>query len=298
MKPTKLILSRKGFDSGEKSGHGPSPIFSNGTMFSLPIPSESPEGLTYGDLRHGRLGIGQVVADLTDGDYRPGDIAHLDPDINRKAYRQRHTDWRPLYGQRDRAQGHLRNQGVGVGDVFLFFGLYQRTKPVNHQLRFDESEPRLHVLWGWLQIGGIHRVDDLGEQDFPWARYHDHFSWSHDPSNTLYLASNKLDLGNGPIGPGAGVFPRFHESLVLTNPEGSGLTEWRLPPWFYPSNGKKPLSYHDPKRTKFDRWTPKPSRKYAYLQSVARGQEFVLDLADYPEALGWVSGLVGDLGRP
>ncbi len=37
MKPKKLILSRKGFDSA--SGGCPSPIFPDGTMFSLPIPS-------------------------------------------------------------------------------------------------------------------------------------------------------------------------------------------------------------------------------------------------------------------
>ena len=32
----KLILSRKGFDS--QSGGCPSPIFPNGTLYSLPIP--------------------------------------------------------------------------------------------------------------------------------------------------------------------------------------------------------------------------------------------------------------------
>ena len=35
----KLILSRKGFDSGAKSGRGPSPIFPDDTLFSLPIPA-------------------------------------------------------------------------------------------------------------------------------------------------------------------------------------------------------------------------------------------------------------------
>ena len=37
----KLILSRKGFDS--QSGGCPSPIFPNGTLYSLPIPHDHSE---------------------------------------------------------------------------------------------------------------------------------------------------------------------------------------------------------------------------------------------------------------
>ena len=36
MKPRKLILSRKGFDT--QAGGKPSPVFPDGSMFSLPIP--------------------------------------------------------------------------------------------------------------------------------------------------------------------------------------------------------------------------------------------------------------------
>ena len=35
---------------------------------------------------------------------------------------------------------------------------------------------------------------------------------------------------------------------------------------------------------------------HAYLRSVGRGQEFVLDLAHYPEAVEWLSNLVAYLG--
>ena len=37
VKPNKLIIGRKGFDAGSEGC--PSPIFPDGTMFSLPIPS-------------------------------------------------------------------------------------------------------------------------------------------------------------------------------------------------------------------------------------------------------------------
>ncbi len=289
MKPRRLILSRKGFDSGKQSGNSPSPIFRDETMFSLPIPSGSVEGITYGDLWHHRRNIGEVVEDLTD--YSADHVAHFDPDINRRAYKRRNPGWRPLFGQRDKAQGHLRNQGVGLGDVFLFFGLYQRVERTTRPLRFDNREPWLHVLWGWLQVGGIHRVDDLGKNDLPWARYHDHFTWSGDPTNTLYIASDDLNLGKGPIADGAGVFSRYDERLCLTDPEGSSVTEWRLPKWFDPGNDKPPLTY-------FGDCTWTPHGKHVYVQRNGPGQEFVLDLAYYPQALLWVSDLIRDFKGP
>ena len=54
LKPRKLILSRKGFDSG--SGGCPSPIFPDGTVFSLPIPSGDEEAFV--DLQHGDICCG------------------------------------------------------------------------------------------------------------------------------------------------------------------------------------------------------------------------------------------------
>jgi len=39
----------------------------------------------------------------------------------------REPGWRPLFGQSGAAQGHLRNQHVNIGDVFLFFGLFDVT---------------------------------------------------------------------------------------------------------------------------------------------------------------------------
>ncbi len=85
------------------------------------------------------------------------------------------------------------------------------------------------------------------------------------------------------------MFPQFDERLVLTKPGGS-MSQWRLPRWFYPDGNKTPLTYH-PDLTSWQH-----DDDYAYLQSVGRGQEFVLDLRQYPEALGWISGLVRDLG--
>ena len=290
MKPKKLILSRKGFDSA--NGGCASPIFENDTMFSLPIPDDRSE-VAYRDLRHGGMSIGEVVTDLTRNRIGPEHRAHLDPDINREAY-PRLEGWRPLFGQDLSAQGHLRNQGVGTGDVFLFFGLYQQVVKTSGHWRFDGDAPPQHVLWGWLQVEDVHSVDSNTKGKLPWAAHFPHLSEKYESlNNTLYVSSDGLDLGDGPIAAGAGVFPRFDEHLALTEP-GKSVSSWRLPRWFYPdpSKGKKMLSWHG---DNLNRWGK--DENYAYLQSVARGQEFVLDLANYPEATGWLTGLVRDLGE-
>ena len=289
MKPRKLILSRKGFDSA--SGGCPSPIFPDGTMYSLPIPcDDEEEPIHYQDLHHGNINIGQVVEDLTRRRYSAWDLAGLDPDVRPDAV-PRYDGWRGLFGQTYGSQTHLANQGVGAGDIFLFFGLFRRVQETRAGWIFVKDAPKLHILWGWLQIEQVCKVDDIRHDGkFDWATYHCHFSWSGDPRNTLYVATRRLDLNDTVAALGAGVFPNCDERLVLTMPGGS-VSQWRLPRWFYPDGNKTPLTHH----RKGPRW--KHNAEYVYLQSVGRGQEFVLDLQQYPEALGWLSGLVHDLGE-
>ena len=295
MKPKKLILSRKGFDSG--SGGCPSPIFPDSTMFSLPIPSYDEEA--FEDLQHGDVDIASVVAGITDGRMGGLNLIHLDPDLNFDAYRNRKQrancqEWRGMLGQAGAAQSHLNNQGVGSGDVFLFFGLYRRVEKTAQGWRFVRGSPELHVLWGWIQVDRKYLVADIGLDDLTWARHHPHlFSDHYDDKNTVYAASMKLDLGGEDDrckSAGWGVFPRFDPRLVLTNPDGAGVSDWRLPRWFYPDGNKPPLTYHSDRK----RW--RPGANYAHLRSVGRGQEFVLDLAHYPEATEWLFDLVNNLG--
>ena len=275
----KLVLSRKGFDS--QSGGCPSPIFPDGTLYSLPIPHKWSE-ITYGDLWHGDINIGEMVADLTCNRTGTNAPAHLDPDINHVAY-PRQAGWQPLFGQSGAAQGHLDNQGVQIGDLFLYFGLFRKVEKISGRWCFVKDAPRQHILWGWLQIGEIHKVDELAKDELPWTRYHPHRhpSRNRDSTNTLYIASCGLNLGSGSIAPGGGCFPEFHERLILTNPNGSGVTDWRLPRCFYPDNDKSPLTYH-PRHL----WRQKD--KYAYVQRRGPGQEFVLDLDQYPDVTDWL----------
>ena len=258
LKPNKLILSRKGFDSG--SGGCPSPIFPDDTMFSLPIPSGDEEA--FEDLQHGDVNIASVVSGITNGRMSGLNLVHLDPDLNFDAYQFRKDrpawqQWRGMLGQAGIAQSHLNNQGIDSADIFLFFGLYRRVEKTARGWRFVRDAPELHVLWGWLQIDQKYRVADIGPNDLSWARHHPHiFGGYREDRNTVYAASMKLDLGGGDDQcdiAGWGVFPKFNRRLVLTDPNGAGVSNWRLPRWFYPDGNKPPLTYHpDPKRWRRD----------------------------------------------
>ena len=235
-------MSRKGFDTtrgqdrwGRRFPYGGvlSPIFPDGSLYSLPIPGFDDEGelVTYGDLHHGNgadsISIGRVVEDLTSGLPQPWHADHhafVSPNI-RDPLLWEVDGQRGMFCHGTPSQlGHLRRQGVGVGDLFLFFGIFRRVEFHQGRWRFVPRAPRQHVLFGWLQVGLVHE-DDLRPPD----------SW--------FVAGDRLDLEGGLDAPAFGIFPRFHQRLALTRPGGS-VSKWRLPRWFYPEGGRTPLSYH------------------------------------------------------
>ncbi|KUJ83701.1 hypothetical protein AWR36_007670 [Microbulbifer flavimaris] len=289
----RLILSRKGFDSS--AGGCPSPIFPDGTLYPLPIP-DAKSRIQYDQIQHGGTDIGELVNDLTRGRYTGKQTAHLDPDMYPEAL-ARSLEWRPLLGQTGAAQGHLRRQGVQIGDLFLFFGLFRPVECSLGHWRFVKNAAARHILWGWLAIGDIQQVDELSETSLPWARYHPHFQIGPDRANTLYLAADQFRLPRAKqFLPGAGIFPSVSPRLVLTAPDSSKPSLWRLPAYFFPFPDRTPLSYHN----KCERWLPgarNRTRGFCQLQSAARGQEFVLDADQYPECRQWISGLIRQFGR-
>ena len=232
------------------------------------------------------MNIGKVVEDLScrrKPQNRIGSkcCAHLDPDINYSTYSPRGKGWRSLFGQSEAAQGHLCSQDVQVGDLFLFFGIFRKVEKTSGRWCFVRGTQPKHILWGWLQIGERCKVDDLTEDELPWARYHPHLQYPKPcPSNTLYIASDRLDLDQN--FKGAGRFPKLRSDLVLTQP-GKSASHWRLPRCFYPDAGKCPLTYF-PDLNK--NW--KKDHKYAYAHRRGPGQEFVLDLDQYPDVTDWL----------
>lgn len=262
-------------------------------MISLPIPDIS-SVVSYGDIQVGGESLGTLVSDLSGGRIGAGHGAHLDPDLAIGSL-PRQKEWRPVFGQAGPAQGHLRNQGVDVGDLFLFFGLFRHVEKIRGRYRFQKHSRPRHVIWGWLQVGAVVHLEEwLAPQmglppDSAWLTYHPHCQAQNLVNNTLYIAAESLsDNGSAKPQSGAGVFGKFESHRQLTAPDATLVSEWQLPGWFYPTAKRAPLSYH----SRASRWSRNGDK--TLLQAAARGQEFVLDCDQYPEARQWAYGMIGE----
>jgi hypothetical protein len=260
-------------------------------MISLPIPSTR-SNRRLCDLTVDRVNLGDVAADLSAGHVERNQTIHLDPDIDATLV-ARTDGWRAAFGQASRAQTHLCNQRVGVGDVFLFYGWFRRAEKQSSRYRYVPDAPDVHVIFGWLQVG---EVWDLTSQRqallaaHPAQASHPHVA---DPAhfksaNTLYIASERLVSHGKTVHqlPGTGYFRNYADRLQLTA-TGKNRSVWRLPTWFFPSDGKPALSYHGDVQRRWSR-----DSEWVELHTVGRGQEFVLDADAYPEAISWLTTIL------
>lgn len=264
----KIILSRKGFDQG--SGGAPSPILPDGRILSVPIPDKGAKA-SYGDLRVAGLDVARLVSDLARGRLGAASRMHMDPDLARD-HVARLPGWLPAFGQTGVAQSHLSNQGVGVGDLFLFFGWFREVTESDGAWRVKPGGRDVHMLFGWLQVGEIVKPSldgDAAIASRPWLAAHPHARRGYDPGNTIYVARRELSFPGCDGLPGGGVFPRFDESLVLTADGQGRKSIWRLPRGIKEAG----LSYH----ASPVRWSGGRDGE-ALLRSAARGQEFVHEL--------------------
>ena len=258
----KIILSRKGFDSG--AGGMPSPILPDGTLLSMPIPER--DMISYDSLFFRGKSYSTILQELNP-DFQETHC-HLDPDI-REGCKSREEHWVAVFGQAGSALTHLKNNGVGVGDIFLFFGWFRQTEYAEDgTLRFVKKAPDLHIIYGYLQIGEIRESYDTIKEMY----WHPHADprRSQQSLNAIYLPSETLlDLplrGYGTL--------NYSRELILTK-QGHPRSHWDLPPFLL----SKKISYHDERNRKAD-----------YFQSAMRGQEFVIDADD--DVLDWVRRLV------
>ena len=283
----KIVLSRKGFDSS--NGRVPSPVLPDGSIVSLPIPA--PDAPTrFRDVRWRDGSLGPLVEDLTGGRIRGEDGCHLDPDLHVGTIPRR-PGWRSAFGQVHIAQRHLERQGIGPGDIFLFFGWFRPVEEVGRESwRYVRRAPSVHRLFGWLQVSEVLTVgaDTAGARAArPWLSDHPHANGeSWPPNNTIYVATRTLTIGGSEAGvDGGGLFSGTGNPHTLTAPEAHSRSHWQLPGWFYPRDRPPPLSYHRSEK----RWHR--AGPWAYVESVGRGQEFVIDADGIPEADVWLHSL-------
>lgn len=275
------MLSRKGFDSA--SGGVPNPILPGGALIPLPIPATR-DPHTYDEIAVNGMALGSLVEDLTGGKIERTRRCHLDPDLDAGSL-PRAAGWRPAFGQINAAQSHLARHAIGIGDLFLFFGWFREAERAGGRWRFVRGAPNLHVIYGWMQVGEVIRLAesrDLNDRLAPFAD-HPHLHGRTDPSNTLYLAAERLSQWNCR---GGGIFRELSSVRTLTDVRQPKRSTWSLPAWFHPENGAA-LSYHETS----DRWQIDGTA--CRLSSAARGQEFVLTTPNTEAADAWLRGIFG-----
>ena len=242
----RVIFSRKGFDSA--SGKAASPIM-DGEPISLPIPTERRSETTY------RLaGVGGIVENITKGRIGADDLCHEDPVF---------LNGRWAFGQTGAAQSHLERNGVSVGDVFLFFGLFASC----------DGSDRHHRIFGYMEVDEVRRLGPRpAKSDNPegFPRRHPHTIGEWNENNTLYLGSGAKAK-------------KAHPSLRLTKPE-LPVSVWSVPAWLRVVG----LTYHNnPVRWVGDK----------ELRVASRGQEFVSDIGDQSAPREWLRTLQATIRR-
>jgi len=258
----KIILSRKGFDS--QYGGQPSPILQDGTLLSLPIPSKRDQN-KFSEIMHDGVSYYQIIKELkANTKINEHYNCHLDPDI-RNINGQIKTFG--LFGQTGAALGHLNKNGIGINDIFLFYGSFRETENINGKLRYKQNSHEKHVIYGYLQIGQIFKDMNCLPNNI---EHHPHSAYKDD-LNYIYVSSNEFSLIEGK--PGFGVL-QYKPSLVLTK-ENESKSKWALPDFFRDVN----ITYH--KQSSF---------KDSYFQSAAKGQEFIIDGSK--EIINWVINLI------
>ncbi len=242
----RIIFSRKGFDSS--AGGGPSPIV-DGRPISLPIPdSKGASRTTFGD-----RGLGGYAAKASRGRLGDDNLCHDDPMFLEAGVHAKTC----VFGQCGAAQTHLERQGVGVGDVFVFFGLFAEEAT---------GEPH-HRIFGYLRVEEMMHLSEGVPQEL--------IDLDHPHAIAMHASNDVIWRGEGQVA------ARASNALRLTIP-GGPPSLWRRPAWLKHGG----LSYHD----RAERWLPGGK-----LQSVARGQEFVADIGRRQAPRDWLAEVIAEI---
>jgi hypothetical protein len=195
------------------------------------------------------LGLGEHANRVSRGKLGASDLCHHDPMFVEGEICH--------FGQCSAAQTHLQNQGVGKGDVFLFFGLFR-----------DEmtGEPH-HRIFGYLEIAEITDLSDGSPQSLV-DLAHPHALGMHGSNDCIYS--------------GRGMTARRASDKLRLTVEGGPPSLWNRPAWLKRGG----LSYHD----RDDRWL-----RGGRLKSVARGQEFVANIGRRKAPREWLARIIDEI---
>ena len=264
----RIILSRKGFDS--KAGGGASPIFSDGRFFSIPIPQDHPSPKKYEDLDFYGTSGAELLKEAS-SKVKPTDYCHNDPLLNEDI---------GIFGQASSSQTELKNNSVGPGDLFLFFGWFKN---------FSIKGRDLHHLFGWLQVekiikGNKEILNFLSKEGL--SHPHGTTDIAQYKNNTIYIASKNLTFSDRVRDlKGHGRFKKTAKELILTE-KGKTRSKWRFP-----------QEYFSDTKNLFRNRLKWKDEKNCLLDCIGIGQEFILNANDNPSVVAWASHLINIHGR-
>jgi len=267
----RLILSRKGFDSS--SGESASPIFEDGKIFSLPIPEPYPPSpKKYYELNFNGISGEDALIECSARKVLPDDYCHYDPALN---------TYEGIFGQHFNSQEELVNNGVGVGDLFLFFGFYR-----NFSIR---RKKELHHLFGWLQIEEIILGDTAIRKYLKIKNIQHPHGYgdvnTYKENNTIYVGKRNLTIKNKHLlNKGFGLFKETHPDLILTR-DGASKGSWKLPKKYFSNSQDIFLNRLH--------WL---DLENCFVNNFQRGQEYILDAEKYPKIIDWAHYLIDRYG--
>jgi Nucleotide modification associated domain 3 len=258
----KIVFSRKGFDS--KYGGIPSVVWpETKEMLSFPIPVKPPElGYPVENLSFMGKQLSGLLNSLDYNWERQGSHFHYDPMIQSLPERPQVG----AFGQSGSALGHLKNQEIGKGDIFLFFGTFCECYfDHNQKLKYLPMHP-FHAIWGFLEVDSHIDIESSQSDDeeklfrqYPVLKKHSALKeHPHIQNRNRYKTQNTLYLGEK-----FGTF-RFDESLRLTKMN------------FKKSIWELPAEFREAKITHVNHLAYQTGDSKAIMKTAHIGQEFVL----------------------
>jgi hypothetical protein len=283
----KLVLSRKGFDSG--SGGCLSPYdHDNGQYIWFPIPEKvnsysnqiqytdiplkndflsGLKGTNLSEVYKRLKGTDRVK--IREDEYTSIDdhelFAHFDPMLGIAPWVDNEKfNIGKGFGQFNAAP-QLKNHDVNEGSVFLFFGGFKST--VDRKISG-------YYIYGWLKVKKrIETYEECKEIIEPYNLHlHPHITeaaFKRNKNNYIFLPDQWLseDLNI----PGCGYFTTLNNHLLLSNNKESQKASWKLPNFFYNN------------LTQVHKKTWQNTNDGFCLVKTGIGQEFITDLSEKGE---------------
>jgi len=188
-------------------------------------------------------------------------------------------------GQVDQSQSHLESSEIKIGDIFIFFGLFNDCAEMNNEI-FVASKRQCHIMFGYMQVGDIVYTNKLTseqrkdyEKKYPWIVLQPHWNNNYKDkiNNCIYIARETCTFDK--TIKGYGMFD-YNKNLELTKKGEGSPTHWKLPRKLK----RLDISYHT-----------KENHKKGYFQAAMRGQEFVIE--ENKKAEKWAINLIKKYAR-